>query len=159
MIQVPGADEIGKTTRSFFEVLRESPLSLALVAVIAGLIVLLYYSQTSTLDQRRETSALIIKWQMDTDKLMANCVSSDVTKMMLDNVQKITETMLNQANKDIARMQSAIEAERETNRRLVEETLKRLQRYQPPPGLPFSPPRNIDAPSVCDPEAPFCMPQ
>ena len=160
MITVPGMDEIGKTTRSFFDVFREgaNPLSLALVAVVAGLIVLLYYSQTSTLEQRRETSALIIKWQTDTDKLMANCVSSDVTKMIIDNIQRVTETMLATAQRDIDRMQKAIDTERANSQRIVEEQLKRLQRYQPPPGLPFGQ-RNIAAPDVCDPETPFCMPQ
>jgi hypothetical protein len=137
MIEVPGAAEIGRTTRSFFEILRESPLSLALVAVVAGLVLLLYYSQTQTLEQRRETSALIIKWQMDTDKLMANCVSQDVTKMMLDNVHQITNTMLATAQKDLDRMQRAVDTEREQNRKLTEDVLKRLQRFVPPPGLPF----------------------
>ena len=31
MIQVPGAEEIGKTTRSFFDSMREHPVTLALV--------------------------------------------------------------------------------------------------------------------------------
>ena len=38
MITVPGMDEIGKTTRSFFDVLREQSLSLALGAVILVLV-------------------------------------------------------------------------------------------------------------------------
>jgi hypothetical protein len=156
---LPGAEEAGKTARSFFEILRESPLSLALVAVIAGLVLLLYYSQTQTLEQRRETSALIIKWQMDTDKLMANCVSQDVTKMMLDNVHTITQTMLATAQKDLDRMQRAVDAEREQSRKLTDDLFKRLQRYVPPPGLPFPQGRNIAAPDVCDPAAPFCMPE
>jgi hypothetical protein len=156
---IPGAEEAGKTARSFFEILRESPLSLALVAVIVGLIGLLYYSQTNTLEQRRETSNLIIAWQRDTDKLMANCVSQDVTKMMLENVHQITQTMLATAQKDLDRMQRAVDAEREQSRKLTDDLFKRLQRYVPPPGVPFAPHRNVDAPAVCDPAAPFCMPE
>ncbi len=149
---VLGAEEVGKTARSFFEVLRESPLSLALVAVIAGLVVLLYYSQTQTLDQRRETSALIIAWQRDTDKLMANCVSQDVTKMMLDNVQQVTNTMLSTAQKDIERMQHAIDSEREANRALMDRLIPPA-RPQAFPGMP----RPIDF-EQCDPFGPYCGP-
>ena len=158
MITVPGADEIGKTTRSFFDALRDQPLSLALVVVILVLCGLLYYSTSQTLEQRKETAQMVIGWQKDTDKLMANCVSSDVTKMIIDNIQRVTETMLNTAQKDIERMQKAIDTERANSQRIVEEQLKRLQRYQPPPGLPFGQ-RNVAAPDVCDPEQPFCMPQ
>ena len=40
---------------------------------------------------------------------MASCVSHDVTKMMLDNMQRITETMLTAEQKEIARMQRVIQ--------------------------------------------------
>jgi hypothetical protein len=149
---IPGAEEIGKTTRSFFEVLRESPLSLALVAVIAGLVVLLYFSQTQTLEQRRETSGLIIAWQRDTDKLMANCVSQDVTKMIIENIQLVTKTMLDTAQTDITRMQTAIDKERETNRQIIERLIP-TPRPQSFPGMP----RPIDF-EQCDPFGPYCGP-
>jgi hypothetical protein len=152
MINIPGAEEIGKTTRSFFEVLRESPLSLALVAVIAGLVVLLYYSQANTLEQRRETSNLIISWQRDTDKLMANCVSQDVTKMMMDNIQTVTKTMLDTAQTDITRMQTAIDKEREINRQMIERLIP-----APRPQQFFPQGRPIEY-EACDPLGPYCGP-
>jgi hypothetical protein len=149
---IPGAEEIGKTTRSFFEIFREgaNPQSLALIAVVAGLVVLLYYSQSQTLEQRRETSALIIGWQRDTDKLMANCVSQDVTKMMMDNIQTVTKTMLDTAQTDITRMQGAIDKEREINRQMLERLI--------PPARPQSfpaIPRPIEF-EECDPYGPYC---
>jgi hypothetical protein len=49
---------------------------------------------------------------------MASCVSHEVTKMMLDNMQRITETMLTAEQKEIARMQRVIDQERERNTRL-----------------------------------------
>jgi hypothetical protein len=156
---IPGVEEVGKTARSFFEVLRESPLSLALVVVILALVALLFYTNATTQSLRNDTTKLIIDWQKQTDTLMANCVSQDVTKMMLDNVHQVTQTMLATAQKDLDRMQRAVDAERENNRKLVDDAMKRLQRYVPPPGLPFPPSRNVGAPDVCDPEQPFCMPQ
>lgn len=134
---IPGAEEAGKTARSFFDALKDQPLSLALVVVILVLCGLLFYTNASTLEQRKETAQMVITWQRDTDKLMANCVSQDVTKMVIDNIQRVTETMLTTAQKDIERMQKAIDMEREANHKLVEEQLKRLQKYQPPPGIPF----------------------
>lgn len=145
-----GTEEIGKTARSFFEVLRESPLSLALVAVIAGLVVLLYFSQTQTLEQRRETSALIIAWQRDTDKLMANCVSQDVTKMMMENIQTTTKTMLDTAQTDINRMQAAIDKEREINRQMLDRLIPPAR----PQSFPLAP-KAIEF-EECDPLGPYC---
>ncbi len=149
---IPGAEEVGKTARSFFEVLRESPLSLALVAVIAGLVALLYYSQANTLEQRRETSNLIISWQRDTDKLMANCVSQDVTKMMMENINSVTQTMLDTAQKDLTRMQSAIDKEREINRQMLDRLIPPA-RPQSFPGMP----KPIDF-EQCDPFGSYCGP-
>jgi hypothetical protein len=147
---IPGAAEVGQTARSFIDALKESgnPLSLALVVVVMMLVFLLYYSQTSTLEQRRETSALIIQWQKDTDKLMAGCVSQDVTKMVLENVQNVTQTMLGVAQKDIERMQQAIDREREANRALMERLLPRQQSF---PNQP-KPIEYLD----CDPLGPYC---
>jgi hypothetical protein len=146
---IPGTEEVGKTARSFFEILRESPLSLALVAVIAGLVVLLYYSQANTLEQRRETSNLIISWQRDTDKLMANCVSQDVTKMVIDNINNVTKTMLETAQKDIERMQHAIDREREANRSLMDRLIPPRQQSFP------AQPRPIEY-EECEPLGPYC---
>jgi len=145
---IPGADEIGKTTRSFFDALKDQPLSLALVVVILAMAFLVYYQTSQTLHQRAAMTDLIVGWQRETDKLMSSCVSMDVTKLMLDNMQKITETMIKTAQGDLTRMQEAIDKERELNRKLIDEQLKRLQQYQPPPGLSFTPHRNISDPLV-----------
>ena len=150
MIAVPGAEEIGKTTRSFFDALKDQPLSLALVVVILALCAMLYYTTSQTLEQRRQTAELVIGWQRDTDKLMANCVSKEVTDMMLNNVQKITETMLANTQMEIARMQVAIESERVRNQRLTEQM---LQMIRPAPSTP-----PIEHRIQCDPKGPFCMP-
>lgn len=126
MIQVPGAEEIGKTTRSFFDALKDQPLSLALVAMNVLLVAFLWYSQHEVLAQRQVTTDTIIKWQQATDNLMANCVSQEVTKMMLENMQLITTTMLTAAQKDVERMQKAIEMERDRTRQLTDEYLRRV---------------------------------
>ena len=138
MIQVPGAEEIGKTTRSFFDSMREHPVTLALVLTNVLLVAFLFYSGAAQLAQRQSTTETIITWQKATDQLMANCVSQEVTKMMLDNMQRITETMLATAGTDIKRMQEAIDRERERTRHLTDEYLKRIPPYSPqqePPRL------------------------
>ena len=58
--------------------------------------------------------------------------------MMLDNMQRITETMLATAGSDVKRMQEAIDRERERTRHLTDEYLKRIPPYSPqqePPRL------------------------
>ena len=145
---IPGVEEVGKTTRSFFDALKDQPLSLALVVVILAMAFLVYYQTSQTLQQRAAMTDLIVNWQRETDKIMSSCVSMDVTKLMLDNMQKITETMIKTAQGDLTRMQEAIDKERELNRKLIDEQLKRLQQYQPPPGLSFTPHRNISDPLV-----------
>jgi hypothetical protein len=145
-------EEAGKTARSFVDALKDQPLSLALVAMNAALIALLFYSNNQTLAQRQNAMDQIVSWQRDTDKLMANCVSQEVNKVMLDNMQRITETMLTTAQKDIDRMQQAIEKERDLNRQIIE----RLLPSQKPP-TSFTQPKPIDY-QDCDPLGPFCMP-
>lgn len=151
--------EVSKQVGGFMEVMRSQPLSLALVVMNFLLVAYLFYAGGQQLSQRQYTTDQIIKWQQDTDKLMANCVSKEVTSMMLDNMQRITETQISAAQKDLNRMQAAVDAERELNRRLVEESIKRLQRYQPPPGLPFTPPSRDIGYEQCDPLGPFCGPR
>jgi hypothetical protein len=153
MVGIPGVEEIGKTTRSFFDILRESPLSLALVMVIIFLIGLLYYSTAQTLQQRKETADMVIKWQRETDSLMANCVSQDVTKMMLENMNRITETMLANTQGEIKRMQEAINKERDVTLKLIEA----LNPPKPPTPQSFTQPKPIQFEN-CDPLGPFCMP-
>jgi hypothetical protein len=147
---IPGAEEVGRTTRSFFEVLRESPLSLALVVVLMAMVALQFYTNSATLTQRAQMTDLIVAWQRETDKLMANCVSQDVTKMMLDNVNNVTQTMLATAQKDIDRMQTAIDKEREINRQMLERLIPPAR----PQAFPLAP-KPIEF-EECDPLGPYC---
>lgn len=86
---VPGN---GETARSFLNIFVEQPIVLALIAMNFALITYLFYAGSSQLTQRKETAASIIKWQQDTDKLMASCVSADVIKLVLEAMQRVIET-------------------------------------------------------------------
>jgi septal ring factor EnvC (AmiA/AmiB activator) len=141
---IPGADEVGKTTRSFFDALKDQPLSLALVVMNFALVAYMFYSGGQLTTQRAETTKMIVDWQQKTDTLMANCVSAEVTKLVLDNLQRTTETMLNAEQKEIARMQQAINEERQRNNALNQRLLDALTRSEPPPKLQ----RNISGPLV-----------
>ena len=100
----------GKVASGFMESMKQQPLSLALVVMNLALIGFLFYSGVSVATQRKETVDLIVSWQKETDRLMANCVSADVTRLMLENMQKITETMLKDREKQASRLQSVIES-------------------------------------------------
>ena len=84
--------ETGKQVGSFMEIMKQQPLSLALVVMNFLLVGYLFYAGSQALEQRKETSDAIIRWQQDTDKLMAGCVSADVMKLVLDAVQKVIDT-------------------------------------------------------------------
>jgi hypothetical protein len=127
--------EIGKTTRGFFDVMKENPLSLALVVVVFALSAMLYYSSAATLEQRAVMAKMVIEWQQQQQVILAGCVSADVTKGMMDNMQKITETMLTYNNNEIRRMQEALDRERDRSFRLRELREQELQK-QIPPALP-----------------------
>ena len=115
----PGVtEEVSKQVGGFMEIMKMQPLSLALVVMNFLLVAFLFYSNSQVLTQRQNALDQIVKWQQGTDNLMASCVSHDVTKMMLDNMQRITETMLTAEQKEIARMQRVIDQERERNTRL-----------------------------------------
>lgn len=101
-------EEVGKAAGSFMDTMKNQPLSLALVVMNLALIALLWYGGSTTALQRKETVDLIVKWQSETDKLMASCVSAEVTRLMLDNMQKITTTMLDDRDKEAGRMQDVI---------------------------------------------------
>lgn len=130
------AGEVGKTTRGFFEVMRENPLSLALVVVVFALSAMLYYTGKETLEQRTAMSKLIIEWQKEQQVILGGCVSAEVTKGMMDNMQKITETMLTYNNNEIKRMQEALDRERDRSFRLRELREQELQKQIPTPTLP-----------------------
>lgn len=149
-------EQVGQTTRSFFDALKDQPLSLALVVVILAMAFLVYYQTSQTLAQRASMTELIVGWQRDTDKLMANCVSKEVMDSTLSNMQKITETMLASTANEIARMDKIISAEREKNFTLQQQMLEMLKPRTPTPQS-FEAPKPIDY-ADCDPLGPFCMP-
>ena len=101
-------EEAAKATGGFIDAMRSQPMGLALIAMNILLIAYLFYSGSTTSAQRRETVELIVNWQKETDKLMANCVSAEVTRLMLDNMQMITKTMLEDRDKEASRMQGVI---------------------------------------------------
>ena len=129
--------EVGKTTRGFFEVMKENPLSLALVVVVFALAAMLYYSSKETLEQRTAMAKMIVEWQKEQQIILGGCVSADVTKGMMDNMQKITETMLTYNNGEIKRMQEALDRERDRSFSLRELREKELKQQIPTP--PTSP--------------------
>lgn len=144
--------EVGETTRSFFGVMGSNPLSLALVVVVFALSFMLYFSSASTLEQRAVMAKMIVDWQQDQQKILAGCVSAEVTKSMMDNMQRITDTMLTYNNKEIIRMQEAIDKERDRSFRLRELREKDLREMIP--GAPQQPPQPEPKPNL-DPTAIF----
>ena len=116
----PGiSEEVGLTTRSIIGVMKESPLSLALVCMNILLVAYLFYSGSSVLEQRTAMSKLIIEWQQQLQPLLASCVSQETVKVIVDNVQRTTETLLAAEQREINRMQKVINEEREFNRSLL----------------------------------------
>jgi hypothetical protein len=88
----PGiSGEVGQTTRSFFEVMKESPLALGLIVSNFILLGYLFYSGSTYSTARKETTDLIVTWQREADKLMASCVSADIMKMVLDALERDRE--------------------------------------------------------------------
>jgi hypothetical protein len=85
------SEEIGHTTRSFFEVMKESPLALGLIISNFILLGYLFYSGSTYSAARKETTDLIVQWQREADKLMASCVSSEIMKMVLDALERDRE--------------------------------------------------------------------
>ena len=125
------AAAIERTASSFMGVLKEQPLSLALVVMNFLLVAYLFYAGAGQLAQRTEMSKEVLHWTQTTDKLLASCISMDVTKLMFDNMQRITDTMLTAEREQISRMQQAIDREREIN--------TRLQGLPPPPRVAPAP--------------------
>ena len=128
-------DEAGKAVGGVITALGTSPLLLSMVVMNLVLLGFLFYVQSSTNKQRQETVNLIVAQQSDTEKLLASCVSSDVTRTMLDHMQKITDTMLAAEQKEIQRMQDVVSAERQRSWELREREkneLDELKKQQPP---------------------------
>lgn len=135
-------EEVAKVVGGFTSIMGGQPLALALVVMNLVLLGYLFYIGSATNADRKSTVDLIISWQKDTDKLLANCVSGEVTRVMLDNMQRITETMLQAEQKEINRMQDAINNERNKSWELRErekqelDDLKKKRR-----GAPEEPPQ------------------
>jgi hypothetical protein len=85
----PGpVEEVSKQVGNFFHVLKEQPLSLALVIMNFLLVAYLFYSGSQMLKQRAETTKMIVSWQEKTDMLMASCVSKEIMQLVLDALHK-----------------------------------------------------------------------
>jgi len=125
--------EVGETARSFFGVMGSNPLSLALVVVVFALSAMLYYSSAATLEQRSQMAKMIIQWQQEQQVILGGCVSAEVTKNMMDNMQKITDTMLVYNNGEIKRMQESLDRERDRSFRLRELREQELRQMIPAP--------------------------
>ena len=76
--------EIGQTTRSFFDALKDQPLSIALVVMNFAMMAFLFYIGHSTQEYRKEATKMIISWSEATDQLMAQCVSKEIMQMVLE---------------------------------------------------------------------------
>ena len=132
-------EEVAKAASGFVATMGSQPLALALVVMNFVLLGFLFYNGSSVNSARKDTLDQIIKWQTDTDKLLAGCVSAETNRTMLDHMQKITETMLMAEQKEIQRMQDSLTKEREKSYQLrereAEELLqfKKKQQQQPPP--------------------------
>lgn len=134
-------EEVGKAASGFVNVMGGQPLALALVIMNFVLLGYLFYESSSITKQRKETIDLIIGWQKETDKLMVNCVSAEVSRSMMDNMQKITETMLSAEQKEIQRMQGAINDERSRSWELRQREQKELDEFKKQRQSPTDEPR------------------
>ena len=134
-------EEVGKAASGFVNIMGGQPLALALVIMNFVLLGALFYTSSSVTTSRKETVDLIVGWQKETDKLMVNCVSAEVSRAMMDNMQKITETMLQAEQKEISRMQEAINAERNRSWELRQREQKELDELKRREAPQDSPPR------------------
>jgi hypothetical protein len=88
----PGVtEEVGKAAHTFMDVMREQPLSLALVVMNLLLLGFLWYSNSVQLTQRKDTVELIVAWQKESDKLLSNCVSKDIMEIVVKALDRDRE--------------------------------------------------------------------
>ena len=132
-------EEAGKAASGFMSVMGSQPLALALVVMNFVLLGFLFYNGSSVNSTRQATVDQVLKANAETDKLLAGCVSAETNRSMLDHMQKITETMLTAEQREIQRMQDALNKEREKSYQLREREaeellqLKKKQQQQPQP--------------------------
>ena len=85
------AAAIERTASSFMGTLKEQPLSLALVVMNFLLVAYLFYAGSQQLDQRADAMKMMVEWSKDTDKILGNCVSIDVMKLVVDLLERDRE--------------------------------------------------------------------
>ena len=73
----PGmTEEVGKVTGTFMGIMKETPLSLALVVMNLALIAFIFYTNSQVLNQRQETTRLMA------DKI-TGCVATEIVDKIL----------------------------------------------------------------------------
>jgi hypothetical protein len=80
--------EAGKTARSFFDALKDEPLSLALCVMNIILLGYLFYEGSAVTTQRKETVDAMIQSQGKSNQLLANCVSKDVLDTVVHALER-----------------------------------------------------------------------
>jgi hypothetical protein len=74
--------ETGRTARTFFSVMKEQPLSLALVIMNFTLLFFMFYHQTNLTEQRRQTAQVILENQRQTEILLSKCSTIDMEALI-----------------------------------------------------------------------------
>lgn len=71
----PGiAEEVGKSTNFFMKIMKDQPLSLALVVMNVLLLMLFFYVIQTATDVRNKELERVFTAQAETNKLLFNCV-------------------------------------------------------------------------------------
>ena len=84
----PGAvEEAGQTARTVITTIGSQPLVLALVLMNMALLVFTFYQNHEMTQTRERTGQLIVTWQTEVSKLLANCVPMRDMQDMLKQIQ------------------------------------------------------------------------
>jgi hypothetical protein len=81
-------EEVSKQVGGFFKIMEMQPLSLALVVMNFALVAFLFYSNSQVLTQRQNALDQIVRWQSNSDQMMASCVSIEVMKLVVDALER-----------------------------------------------------------------------
>ena len=76
---------------SFMRIMGDQPLSLALVVVVLLLLYIMNKQFNAFSQARKDTSEMIIKWQEDTQKIMADCVSKESLAIIVNALERDRE--------------------------------------------------------------------
>jgi hypothetical protein len=136
---------------TFMKIMSNQPLSLALVVVVLLLLYMMNKQFNAFTTSRTEASQMIVQWQKETQTILAGSVSGESLKMILDalerdretyramlptyqsmpdQIQKVTETMIADRDKETTRMQVVID-------KLEKE--RREKNHRPPPSSTETP--------------------